>query len=220
MSASCLGGLQRHLERIYEIEIACDIDRFVISDAELAGRLEDGTRSRNVSEKLLVCEREEDLHLSLYLDSQVIEDLAANNPLHDLNEGNLPAFWTALEGVSHFLYLVWNARHGRGISLFELELQAEVDKFVAAVFLLARQRNLRVPRLIHERLFASPVFDRQLDDAELRRYRHANHFAGLYCGRLRRRYLQNRGAGLVKDLRRFYRLTHRHKLEHIRTRAA
>lgn len=220
MPASCLGGLQRHLERIYEIEVPCDIERFIISDAELAAGLEDGASSRNVNEKLLVSELEDDLHLSLYLDPLVIEALAANDPLRDLNDGNLAAFWTALEGVSHFLYLVWNARHGRGVSLFELELQAEVDKFVAAVFLLARQRNLRVPRLIHERLFASPVFDAQLDAAELRRYRHANHFAGLYCGRLRRRYLQNRGAGLVKDLRRFYRLTHRYKLAHIHARGA
>jgi hypothetical protein len=220
MPAPCLSGLQRHLERIYEIEVPCDVERFVISDAELAGALEQGARARNVSEKLLVCEQEDDLHLSLYLDPRVIEVLAENDPLHDLNDGNLAAFWTALEGVSHFLYLTWNARHGRGISLFELELQAEVDKFVAAVFLLARQRHLRVPRELHERLFACPVFDVQLDDAELRRYRHANHFAGLYCGRLRRRYLLNRGAGLVRDLRRFYRLTHRHKLDHIRARAA
>jgi hypothetical protein len=220
MSAASLNGLQRHLERIYEIEVACDIDCFVISDTELAAALEQGTRARNVSEKLLVCEGEDDLQLSLFLDPRVIEVLAENDPLRELNDGNLAAFWTALEGVSHFLYLSWNARHGRGISLFELELQAEVDKFVAAVFLLARQRRMRVPRHIHERLFASPVFDAQLDDTESRRYRHANHFAGLYCGRLRRRYLQNRGAGLVKDLRRFYRLTHRHKLDHIRARAA
>lgn len=220
MSAPCLSGLQRHLERIYEIEVACDVGQFIISDADLVGSLEQGAHTRGVSEKLLVCEQEDDLCLSLYLDPCVLNVLVENDPLDDLNDGNLAAFCTALEGVSHFLYLAWNANYGRGVSLFELELQAEVDKFVAAVFLLARQRHLRVPREIHERLFANPVFDHQLEDAELRRYRHANHFAGLYCGRLRRRYLLNRSAGLVKDLRRFYRLTHRHKLDHIRARAA
>jgi len=38
-----------------------------------------------------------------------------------------------LEGVSHFLYLTWNAHYDRQVSLLDLELQAEVDKFVFAV---------------------------------------------------------------------------------------
>lgn len=220
MTASCLSSLQHHLERIYEIDVSCDVDRFVITDAELAGELECDPRARSAPEKLLVCEREDGLHLSLYLDPAVIEVLAENDPTRSLNDGNLAEFLTALEGVSHFLYLAWNARYGRSVSLFELELQAEVDKFAAAVFLLARQRQLRVPREIHERLFGQPVFAADLGAAELRRYRKANHFAGMYCGRLRRHYLMNRASGLVKDLRRFYRLTHRHKLNHIRTLAA
>jgi hypothetical protein len=219
MPVSCLHNLQRHLERIYEIDVSvdCDVDRFLITDSELAVTLDNGPRARGIPEKLLVQEQADELHVSLYLDPAVIEVLSSNDPIRSLNDGNLAAFWSALEGVSHFLYLIWNARHGRSISLFELELQAEVDKFVAALFLLAQQRRLHVPREIHERLFASPVFDVRLDEGEQRRYRHANHFAGLYCGRLRRRYLVNRGAGLMKDLRRFYRLTHRHKLDHIRT---
>jgi hypothetical protein len=220
MTASCLNGLQRHLERIYEVEASCDVERFLITDAVLAAALEGAADTRAIPEKLLVSEQEDGLHVSLYLDPAVIEALAADDPTRCLNDGNLAAFWTALEGVSHFLYLAWNARYGRSISLFELELQAEVDKFAAAVFLLARQRQRHVPRELHERLFARPRFDTALDGAEGRRYRHANHYAGLYCGRLRRRYLLNRASGLVKDLRRFYRLTHRRKLDHIRALAA
>ncbi|MCC6302510.1 MAG: hypothetical protein IT489_06895 [Gammaproteobacteria bacterium] len=221
MPASCLRALQRHLERIYEIDVSrdCEVDRFLITDAGLAGALEGEASARALPEKLLVWEQAGELHVSLYLDPAVLEVLSSNDPIHGLNDDNLAAFWSALEGVSHFLYLVWNARHGRGISLFELELQAEVDKFVAAVFLLARQRRRRVPRDLHEHLFARPVFDPRLVGGEWRRYRHANHFAGLYCARLRRRYLANRGPGLVRDLRRFYRLTHRHKLDHIRAAA-
>lgn len=220
MTAPCLSGLQRHLERIYEIETPCDIDRFLITDPELAASLEGAEAVRAAPEKLLVCEREDGLHLSLYLDPAVVAVLAVNDPTRCLNDGNLAEFLTALEGVSHFLYLAWNARHGRGISLFELELQAEVDKFVASMFLLARQRRLRVPRELHERLFARPVFDGRLAADEGRRYRDASRLAGLYCGRLRRRYLLQRGPGLVRELRRFYRLTHRYKLDHIRTLAA
>ena len=38
-------------------------------------------------------------------------------------------YCTALEGVSHFHYLVWSLARGRNVSLLELELQAEVDKY-------------------------------------------------------------------------------------------
>lgn len=214
-----LSRLQRYLERIYEVDVTCDVGHFVITDPELAEALERGSPRRNVPEKLLVCEQEDGLYLSLYLDPAVVEVLAANDPIRSLNDGNLAEFWTVLEGVSHFLYLAWNAHHGRGVSLFELELQAEVDKFVATVFLLALQRDSHVPREIHEQLFSAPAFDANLRGHELHRYRDANRFAGLYCGQLHRQYLLNRGAGLVKDLRRFYRLTHRYKLDHIRALA-
>lgn len=162
-------------------------------------------------------EQEDGLDIALYLDAAVIKALQARDPTRELNDENLAEFWTALEGVSHFLYLVWNARHGRSISLFELELQAEVDKFVSTVFLSATQRRQRVPGGVHERLFVDPVFDPALAGDEVRRYHRANYYAGLYCGGLRDAFLRRRSAGMVNELRRFYRLTHRHKLEHIRS---
>ena len=53
--------------------------------------------------------------------------------------GNVADYWTALEGVSHFLYLAWNAGHDKPVSLLELEMQAEVDKYVASYWLMRRQ---------------------------------------------------------------------------------
>ncbi len=47
--------------------------------------------------------------------------------------------WTALEGVSHFVYLAWNAGHDKPVSLLELEMQAEVDKYVGSYWLMRRQ---------------------------------------------------------------------------------
>ena len=67
------------------------------------------------------------------------------DPLEALDEGNLADYCTALEGVSHFHYLVWSLARGRNVSLLELELQAEVDKYASAVALLTRQRAGRFP---------------------------------------------------------------------------
>lgn len=203
-----LNGIQRHLE-------IHPVDQFLTTDADLACRLDDGTSARESLEKLLLREEEDGVAVALYIDAATMAVLSDNDPLRSLNEGNLGEFLTVLEGVSHFLYLIWNARHGRSVSLFELELQAEVDKFAVAALLLARQQRFRVPWDLHERLFATPIYDDRLDRNERRRYHAANDYAARYCARLRRECLQERRISLVRELRRFYRLTSRHKLEHI-----
>jgi hypothetical protein len=207
--------MQHCLERLYEVRSGCDIERFLITDPDLLRSLEHNPAVRETSEKLLVREHGGDLDLALYLDAATVTVLRDNDPVHSLNDGNLAEFWTALEGISHFLYLVWNARHGRGVSRFELELQAAVDKFAAAVLLIGRQRAMRIPRELHERLFSDPVFENGMDTSEERRYYRANYYAGLYCEHLQQECLQDRRSSMVRDLRRFYRLTHRHKLQHI-----
>ncbi len=85
------------------------------------------------------------MRLGLFIDRDVLERLARRDPLEALDEHNLPDFCTALEGVSHFHYLVWSLARGRNVSLLELELQAEVDKYATAVALMTRQQAGRFP---------------------------------------------------------------------------
>ncbi len=206
--------LQRQLERIYELDVDHDVEDFLITDRKLLRILEAGSGARDVAEKLLVCESGDELELSLYLDAEVLERLDADDPGRRLHAGNLEAYWTALEGVSHFLYLVWNAGHERGVSLLELELQAEVDKYVSSAMLLGRQEGGRVPAALHSTLFEAPTLDPALDPTERRRYREANYYAGKFCARLEDRYLRQAGRpGMMNELRRFYRYTQRRKID-------
>lgn len=205
--------MQRRLERIYEVEVAHNVDDFLITDAELVARIEEGTTSRTIDEKLLVVQEDDHLDVALYLDSELVDRLSDDDPNSRLHEGNLIDFLTALEGVSHFLYLTWNAEHRRSVSLLELEMQAEVDKYVSAAFLFGQQASGRVPGGLCRWLFEDPVFDASLDRSSLERYRDANYYARKYCARLEERYLRRSGnVGLMNDLRRFYRLTHHHKI--------
>ena len=64
-----------------------------------------------------------------------------------LDGENLADFWSALEGVSHFTYYAWNAARDKSVSLFELELQAEVDKFVTTSKAAAPADGPRAERL-------------------------------------------------------------------------
>ena len=59
----------------------------------------------------------------------VLRRLEATDPFERVTDDNLQDCCTALEGVSHFHYFVWSADRRRHVSLLELELQAEVDKY-------------------------------------------------------------------------------------------
>jgi len=208
---------QRLLERIYKVPGVYRALDFLVTDARKAAQLEgESSAARDVPEKLLVEEDGQGARLALYLDAAVLGRLEANDPHVELSDHNLNDFWTVLEGISHFNYLTWRAAAGRAVSLLELELQAEVDKFVCAALLAARQRAGRVPRELHHYLFERHRLDPALDDAGRERYRVANRYAGKYCLRLAARFLHRHGPrGLIQEIRAFYRLGQREKIRHI-----
>lgn len=216
-----LSLLQRSLEQIYEIDVPHDVDDFLITDPAIARELEGDDEARETDEKLLVAQDGEFVDLALYVDDTVIERLRRDDPTACLHDGNIADFCTALEGVSHFVYLTWNASRERGVSLLELEMQAEVDKYVTMAFMIGEQASGQVPRALHRWLFDDPVFDTELDRESLERYRDANYYASRYCAMLERRYLRDaRRAGLYNDLRRFYRLHQQGKISCIESAAA
>jgi hypothetical protein len=211
---AALQGMQHRLQSIYDVQIEQRVDDYLITDRDLARRLDASVNPREVPEKLLVLEGEEALELSLFVDAEV---LARLTPCGRPRDGRDFDTWCkALEGVSHFVCLLWNARHRRSVSMFELELQAEVDKFVALADLLDRWSDRRAARDLHEWLFGQASFDHALAANELQRYRDANRYAGRYCRALG----GDSGDSGAREqiavaLRRFYRLPRGEKLRHI-----
>lgn len=207
--------IQSLLEQLYEIDIDQDVEDFVITDDRLARLLDNSLQPRNIPEKLLIQQSEDNLDISLYLQRMVLDRLHRENPLHSLHRGNLAEFMTVLEGISHFVYLVWNATHDRAVSLLEMELQAEVDKYALGAALFARQLG-DIPDEFHDRLFNRVSFDPRLDRVEHQRYIAANHHARRYCRALYDRFLRPRcGQRITRELRHFYRLWHHHKIARI-----
>lgn len=212
-----LAELQNLLHDLYALEMSYDIQDFLITDARLARRLD--SAGRQVDEKLLIAEGADEAGVSLYLEQALVDRLRRNNPAARLDGGNLGDFWTAFEGVSHFTYYAWNATLERQVTLLEMELQAEVDKFIATTLLLRRQGE-RPPPSLHHWLFGLPRFDHRLSGSELSRYESANRLAGKYCLALRPRLAP--GADderLTRELRQFYRLPQGAKIEHIESSA-
>ncbi len=208
-----LGQLQSLLSDIYALEMSYDVDDFLITDAQLASKLDAG--GRQVDEKLLIAEQAGAASVSLYLEQGLMDRLRDNNPAYRLSTDNLKDFWTALEGVSHFTYYAWNAMVEKSVTLLEMELQAEVDKFIGTTLLLQRQGE-SPPSNLHQWLFGLPRFDARLAADELTRYQDANHYAAKYCLKLVPQLSQwTAGSELNKELCRFYRLTQPAKIRHI-----
>ncbi len=209
--------MQALLATLYDAPVEHDVYDFLITDPEHAARLQQSRSPPPTDEQLLLAETDDGLAMSLYLHAAVLERLAQRCPLQALDESNLQDYCTALEGVSHFHYVSWSAGCDRDVSLLELELQAEVDKYASALSLLLAQREGRFPAELFQRLFEGGRLLPHLDAPERQRYREAHQFAARFCRRLEERFLrrrQARPAAMLSELRSFYRLGRHAKLRH------
>jgi hypothetical protein len=216
-----LSQLQELIGGIYDVRVAHDVYDFLVTDRAC---LPAAARGGSAAEEVLVAEGAGgELALSLYLDPQLLGRLTRADPLESLHAGNVEDCLTALEGVSHFLYLAWNAGHDKPVSLLELEMQAEVDKFIAAHLLLRRQSPGRFPLELRRLLFERTRIDPRLDAARAHMYREASRYAARFCRRLEAALARARceagGARapdeVLAELRRFYRLNTVRKRAHI-----
>src|SRR5690606_26205789 len=175
-------------------------DDFVIDESTRA-HLAPARRPR---EQLLVCEDEGEMSLALFIDPSVLTNLAQHDPGHRLGDHNFGDFVLAVEGVSHFIYAIYCARTERPVTQLELELQAEVDKYVTC--LLSTQAEPSQSEALRHRLFVDAEYEPDLDGEERDRYRAANDNAHRYATWLEATFVATRRIPeMLGELRRFYR---------------
>ena len=208
-----LATLLSQIDRIYDLELEVEIDEFLISRElcqSLAGNKADG------SAVVVHQGGEETIQLGVYIGEDTLTRLREVDLSTGVASEHVPALCTAIEEVSHFAYLMWNAHRDKLVTQLELELQAEVDKFVTSALLLARRNRGLIPADLLDLLFGDFDLRAELDGTRRERYRAASSFARTYCSFLVRRFLrESRVADLLAELRYFYRLTQRGKIGHI-----
>jgi len=175
-------------------------------------------------EALLVREEGGELSLGLWLDEEVRRTVGQADPDRRrpllTSRALLGALACAAEGVSHFVYLCTRAAADRPVSLLELEVQAEVDKFALLLLHLWRRGLRRLSPSLRRRLFERVRYRAHLGPEELSRYREANRLAAGYARWLEVRFVRNGDAdGLLRELRRTYRRGGREKLGYLGARA-
>lgn len=180
---AALRDTQQRLETLYGLEPAPDVTQFTFIDPS------------NQPEQVLVRQTDDALELQL--------SLPANLDVHA--EPRSDDHVSMVEGVSHFLHLADRSRTQLSTSHLELELQAEVDKFV----LLWEGLDVPHPAVlsdVHSWLFERVTY---LDDEGTvpgDRYRLANRVAARLCRRLADRARRERSLTTpIPFLRRFYR---------------
>jgi len=216
--ASTLAYLQDEIEAINGVR-APRVAGFLL------GR--DGARAAGAEpqapEALLVVEEEEGPLVGLFLDESVLGALAAD-PHHRrprlTARGVIGGLACAAEGVSHFVYLATRAEAGRPVSLLEMEVQAEVDKFALLLLHLWRRGLRRMSGALRGRLFERVRYRAHLAGEELERYRTANRLGGGYARWLEGRFVEEADVeGLLRELRASYRLGGGEKLGYLGGRA-
>jgi hypothetical protein len=196
-----LARMQRGLESLYRIDTGVEIADFVVG-VEVRDFLVPRRRPRE--QLFALSEGDEETSLALFIDPAAIANLEARDPSDRLDDSNLGDFLLAIEGVSHFIYTVCCARTGRPVSQLELELQAEVDKYVAC--LLTRSPSPSVSAALRRRLFGDIEYEPDLDSDEHARYRAANDNAHRYATWLESAFVEPRRIPeMLAELRRFYR---------------
>ena len=211
---------QEELEAIYGVRAPRVVDYLI--DREGA-RASVGDEPR-APEVLLVRESAEGLELGLFLDDAIVEATSAADP-HDPRPlltaaSALPRVACAAEGVSHFVYLATRAAAGGRVSLLELEVQAEVDKFALLLLHLWRRGLRKLSPALRRRLYERVRYHAFLGEDALERYRLANRLGGGYARWLEDEFVHEADVeGLLRELRATYRLGGGEKIGYLGARA-
>lgn len=191
-------SIQHALERLYGLDHTVDVRKFVVLADE-------GER-----ERLLVRESDDgDIEMMLRIPQLARSEFDAEN------DRDLDPMCQIIEGVSHFIYIAHRAAIQREATRLELELQAEVDKYV--VLATALRVGARKSEALRRRLFERVEFSDEASTDSGERYRVANSVADRFTRRLERHWITTGRFGELRDeLRRFFRMGQEEKLRFAR----
>ena len=208
-----LASILRHIDRVYDLELDVDIQDFLLT-SDMCARL--GQNDAYASVFVREHDASDEIELGVYIGESELEELSKIDLTQALHPESFEILVTVIEEVSHFAYLVFSASREKRVTQLELELQAEVDKYVTATLLLAGRNGGCVPANVLDRLFGGFELRRGLDKGRRDRYTAAASLASRYCSHVVEASLGRESLhALLPELRSFYRLTQRGKIGRI-----
>lgn len=175
----------------YEPSVVVDIDSYLIDTPprHYADRIGSRTSDR---ETLFIRQIGDEYELGLFIAPGILAAIDRTDPLERMDE-----FFCAVEGVSHILMLLDRIANQVATSHLELELQAEVDKFLISHLYMSKARRGASIDLF-DRQFERCTWDSNLSEDDLLRYTAASRMAAKFCSGLRERYFNPARIGEMK----------------------
>lgn len=207
--------IQDQIESIYGIKTGASVLDYLISRNELSTLMPQSTLAALPKELFLVNPepKDETIEVALYLADDLKSNLSTHNPLQALSQENISDFCTLIEGVSHFVYYLHKASLEYEITQLEMELQAEIDKFLLLSILT--KSNLDENQQLLELLFENYLLHEHLDDDQKIRYNTATDLARKYCFQVTQNIRTEGLPSALKKVRKFYPMTQEQKIKSI-----
>jgi len=210
--------IQSQLESIYGLELPERAYDFLINLGDVQNYMPVQAIDKMPKELLLVRKPEDDtVEVALYLADDLIRNLSQNDPFEMITNDNLNDFCIMIEGVSHFVYYLWKAQRNLPITQLELELQAEIDKFLMLYFFLRSDLNPQVSDTLFDALFEDFKLFENLSEEAKARYLTATQLASRYCYNLKNRMQKSSCdmKAIVAEVRQFYSFAQEDKIRQI-----
>ncbi len=215
--------LQRKIEKTYALDTGItNIEEFVIGNKgykEFYAEEEIKTVVNNSHSRAQVFIRDigNRLKASIYYPDELIKVLENNDPRIGLHDDNIDVCASFVEELDHFLFIAQNFKLNRPFSLLELELQANVTKYLVLKYFIALQnKSVRLSKgdkeYIRHHLFYKRKYN--IDDpSERKRYEDAKIFGMIYTKYMDLLSHEDR----LRDLRQFSRMTCSSKIRHVQS---
>lgn len=202
-----LNRLQQTLQHLYRVESPVDADDFRLQPEHLSLLLGEHSKIKPREALYLIPGEDQTTDIGLYVCENEVQE--AQKFVDAPRTGSVDSFCVALEGVSHFLYLTYcSTALERPVSQLELELQAEIDKYLLLRILFGIRDAM-------SRLFANLRFHPSVTPDLEERYIVAHNTASRYVRWMDSQICHGDFYRVVDDARAFYRKTITAKLAHI-----
>ncbi len=214
--------LQRKIEKTYVLDTGItNIEQYIVGDRgykEFYAKEKIRTVVNSHSgARVLIRDTGDTLKVSIYYPDALIRELEDNDPRLGIHDENIDLCASFVEELDHFLFIAQNYKLNRPFSLFELELQANVTKYLVIKYFIALQKkSLKLSKFdreyVRHHLFYKRKFDIE-DTSEKKRYEDAGKFGMMYTNHIDLLSHEER----LRDLRQFSRMSCPSKIRHIQS---
>ncbi len=217
-----INELQRKIEKTYALDTGItNIEQYIIGDKGYEKLYAKETIETVVHSssgaRVLIRDGEHSLKVSIYYPDALIRKLEDNEPRVGIHDDNIDLCASFVEELDHFLFIARNYKLNRPFSLLELELQANVTKYLVLKYFVALQnKSIKLSNYdkeyIRYHLFYKRKYDIE-DSSERKRYEDAGKFGMIYTKHIDLLSQEDR----LRDLRQFSRMTCPSKIKHIQS---